>query len=97
MEIVMDAHIGLLVANLDASIALYTSALAPLGYLLCTSDGTPAGFGRITWQSRKFHGEGLSAGGGGSGAAGPRPDYGLTCHAAFLNDPDGSNFEAVCI
>lgn len=41
----MDAHIGLRVANLEASIALYTSALAPLGYFLRTSDGTPAGFG----------------------------------------------------
>jgi catechol 2,3-dioxygenase-like lactoylglutathione lyase family enzyme len=97
MEIVMDAHIGLRVANLEASIALYTSALAPLGYFLRTSDGTPAGLVRITWQSPKFHGEGLSAGGGGSGAAGPRPDYGPTCHAAFLNDPDGKTIEAACI
>ena len=31
-----------------------------------------------------------------NGAAGPRADYSLTYHAAFLIDPDGNNVEAVC-
>lgn len=38
-------HIGLKVGNLDASIKFYTAALAPLGYVLGSSDETYAGFG----------------------------------------------------
>ena len=38
-------HIGLHVRNLDASIAFYQAALAPLGYALCSRDATSAGFG----------------------------------------------------
>ena len=38
-------HIGLRVGNLDASIRFYTAALAPLGYVLCSSDDSGAGFG----------------------------------------------------
>ena len=45
---------------------------------------------------KKFHAEGLKAGGRDNGAAGPRPDYGPTYFAAFLIDPDGNNVEAVC-
>jgi catechol 2,3-dioxygenase-like lactoylglutathione lyase family enzyme len=45
---------------------------------------------------RKFHAEGLKAGGRDNGAAGPRTDYSPTYHAAFLIDPDGNNVEAVC-
>src|ERR1700731_2983159 len=37
-------HIGLKVGNLDASVRFYTAALAPLGYVLCSSDDTRAGF-----------------------------------------------------
>lgn len=38
-------HIGLHVRNLDASIAFYQAALAPLGHELCSRDATSAGFG----------------------------------------------------
>jgi catechol 2,3-dioxygenase-like lactoylglutathione lyase family enzyme len=45
---------------------------------------------------RKFHAEGLKAGGRDTGAAGPRADYSPSYFAAFLIDPDGNNVEAVC-
>ena len=45
---------------------------------------------------RKFHAEGLTAGGRDNGGAGPRADYSPTYFAAFLLDPDGNNVEAVC-
>lgn len=38
-------HIGLKVANLDASVRFYRAALEPLGYVLCSQDATSAGFG----------------------------------------------------
>ena len=38
-------HIGLRVADLDASVRFYTAALAPLGFELCSRDETGAGFG----------------------------------------------------
>lgn len=38
-------HMGLLVADLDASVAFYTRALAPLGYELVTRREQFAGFG----------------------------------------------------
>jgi catechol 2,3-dioxygenase-like lactoylglutathione lyase family enzyme len=45
---------------------------------------------------KKFHAEGLKAGGNDNGGAGPRADYSPTYFAAFLIDPDGNNVEAVC-
>jgi catechol 2,3-dioxygenase-like lactoylglutathione lyase family enzyme len=45
---------------------------------------------------KKFHTEGIKAGGRDNGGAGPRKDYGPTYYAAFLIDPDGNNVEAVC-
>ena len=38
-------HIGIKVANLDASVRFYAAALAPLGYVLCSKDTNGAGFG----------------------------------------------------
>jgi catechol 2,3-dioxygenase-like lactoylglutathione lyase family enzyme len=38
-------HIGLKVADLDASVRFYTAALKPLGSGLCSRDATGAGFG----------------------------------------------------
>lgn len=38
-------HIGIRVANLDASIRFYVAALTPLGYVLCSKDASGAGFG----------------------------------------------------
>jgi catechol 2,3-dioxygenase-like lactoylglutathione lyase family enzyme len=45
---------------------------------------------------RKFHAEGIEAGGRDNGGAGHRHDYSPTYFAAFLIDPDGNNVEAVC-
>ncbi len=45
---------------------------------------------------KKFHAEGMKAGGRDNGGAGPRKDYSPTYYAAFLIDPDGNNVEAVC-
>lgn len=38
-------HIGLKVKDLDASVRFYATALAPLGYVLCSQDNSGAGFG----------------------------------------------------
>ncbi len=87
-------HIGLKVGDLDASVRFYTAALAPLGY-------APAG-AHVAFRApdhsaiRKFHADGLKAGGRDNGGAGPRADYSPSYFAAFLIDPDGNNVEAVC-
>lgn len=38
-------HIGLHVADMDASVRFFTAALAPLGHVLCSRDDTVASFG----------------------------------------------------
>lgn len=38
-------HIGIVVTDLERSVAFYTQALAPLGYALVTKFGPVAGFG----------------------------------------------------
>jgi catechol 2,3-dioxygenase-like lactoylglutathione lyase family enzyme len=38
-------HIGLRVKHLEKSVRFYTAALAPLGYVLCSSDDSSASFG----------------------------------------------------
>ena len=38
-------HIGLKTRDLEASVRFYAAALAPLGYELCSSDESGAGFG----------------------------------------------------
>ncbi|WP_342724930.1 MULTISPECIES: VOC family protein [unclassified Bradyrhizobium] len=114
-------HIGLRVADLDASVRFYTAVLAPLGFVLCSRDDSGAGFGpkgepalwlhlhkgktqggaHIAFRAashdaiKKFHTEGLKAGGKDNGEAGHRKDYSPTYYAAFLLDPDGNNVEAV--
>jgi catechol 2,3-dioxygenase-like lactoylglutathione lyase family enzyme len=44
-EVTMFDHIGLRVADLDASVRFYQAALAPLGFVLGSRDETSAGFG----------------------------------------------------
>jgi catechol 2,3-dioxygenase-like lactoylglutathione lyase family enzyme len=43
-----------------------------------------------------FHAAALAAGGRDNGAPGLRPHYHPNYYAAFVQDPDGSNIEAVC-
>ena len=43
-----------------------------------------------------FHVAALAAGGRDNGAPGPRPIYHPDYYGAFILDPDGHNFEAVC-
>jgi catechol 2,3-dioxygenase-like lactoylglutathione lyase family enzyme len=45
---------------------------------------------------KKFHADGIKAGGHDNGGAGPRADYSPTDFGAVLFDPDGNNVEAVC-
>src|ERR1700686_1998436 len=45
---------------------------------------------------RKFHAEGVKAGGRDHGGAGPRADYSPTYFAAFLIHPEGNNGGGVC-
>ena len=115
-------HIGLRVADLEASVRFYAAALAPLGFELCSRDDSGAGFGpkgvpalwlhlhkgaanagaHVAFRApdhaaiKKFHAEGMKAGGRDNGGAGLREDYSPTYYAAFLIDPDGNNVEAVC-
>jgi catechol 2,3-dioxygenase-like lactoylglutathione lyase family enzyme len=106
LEISMYDHIGLKVANLDASVRDGSGAgFGPKGepalwlYLDQAASGAGA---HIAFRApghdaiRKFHAAGLKAGGRDNGAAGPRADYSASYFAAFLIDPDGNNVEAVC-
>ncbi|HVK75334.1 MAG TPA: VOC family protein [Kofleriaceae bacterium] len=56
-------HIGIKVKDLEASVRFYTAALAPLGYVLCSSDASGAGFGPpgapALWLSRGGGGQGV--------------------------------------
>lgn len=47
-------------------------------------------------QVRDFYEAGLKAGGSDNGAPGVRESYHPAYYAAFLNDPEGHNIEAVC-
>ena len=68
---------------------------------ICTRD-RPISGAHVAFRAKdhaaikKFHAEGLKAGGRDNGGAGPRADYSPTYYAAFLIDPDGNNVEAVC-
>ena len=68
---------------------------------ICTRARLPGG-AHVAFRAKthdavkKFHADGLKAGGRDNGGAGPRADYSPTYYAAFLIDPDGNNVEAVC-
>jgi catechol 2,3-dioxygenase-like lactoylglutathione lyase family enzyme len=65
METTMYDHVGIRVANLDASIRFYVAALAPLGYVLCSKDASGAGFGPAGAPALWLH---LHKGDAGTGA-----------------------------
>jgi len=66
------------------------------------SQGEPGGPVHVAFASpdRKtvdaFHEAALAAGGSDNGAPGLRPEYHPNYYGAFVIDPDGNNFEAVC-
>jgi catechol 2,3-dioxygenase-like lactoylglutathione lyase family enzyme len=120
--IVLD-HVGLVVADLEASRRFYAAALAPLGFAEIGRDdsgGTGYGvegedgfwigpaldspptrnvhvaFGAAgTEQVDAFFAAALAAGGTERVAPGVQLQYSDRYYAAFVNDPDGNNIEAV--
>jgi catechol 2,3-dioxygenase-like lactoylglutathione lyase family enzyme len=95
------APLGHVLGSRDDSGAGFGPKDAPALWLYL--DKEPAGAGaHIAFRApdhasiKKFHSEGLKAGGRDNGGAGPRADYSPTYFAAFLIDPDGNNVEAVC-
>ncbi len=68
---------------------------------IARNDG-PRGYAHIAISSadratvRRFHDEGLKAGGRDNGPPGLRPQYSPNYYGAFVLDPDGHNIEAVC-
>jgi catechol 2,3-dioxygenase-like lactoylglutathione lyase family enzyme len=95
------APLGYVLGSRDDSGAGFGPKDAPALWLYL--DKGPAGAGaHIAFRAhdhaaiKKFHSEGLKAGGRDNGGAGPRADYSPSYFAAFLIDPDGNNVEAVC-
>jgi catechol 2,3-dioxygenase-like lactoylglutathione lyase family enzyme len=95
------APLGFVLCSRDASGAGFGPKDAPALWLHLhkgkTPDGAHVAFRAKTHDAvKKFHADGLKAGGRDNGGAGPRADYSPTYYAAFLIDPDGNNVEAVC-
>jgi catechol 2,3-dioxygenase-like lactoylglutathione lyase family enzyme len=93
--------LGFVLCSRDASGAGFGPKDAPALWLHLhkgkTPDGAHVAFRANTHDAvKKFHADGLKAGGRDNGGAGPRADYSPTYYAAFLIDPDGNNVEAVC-
>jgi len=95
------APLGYVMSSRDASGAGFWPKGEPALWLYLHK--APAGSGaHIAFRApdhaaiRKFHAEGMKAGGRDNGGAGPRADYSPSYFAAFLIDPDGNNVEAVC-
>lgn len=94
------APLGYVLCSRDADGAGFGPRDAPALWLYLSKE-TAAG-AHIAFRApdhaaiKKFHAEGLKAGGRDNGGAGPRADYSPTYFAAFLIDPDGNNVEAVC-
>jgi catechol 2,3-dioxygenase-like lactoylglutathione lyase family enzyme len=56
-------HIGLKVKDIDAAVRFYTAALKPLGFVLCSRDGSSAGFGPKDAPALWLYGGGKAADG----------------------------------
>ena len=95
------APLGYVLCSRDAGGACFGPKGEPALWLYLRKGGSGAS-AHIAFRARdhaaikKFHSEGVKAGGRDNGAAGPRADYSPTYFAAFLIDPDGNNVEAVC-
>lgn len=92
--------LGCVLCSQDAGGAGFGPAGAPALWLY--ADPAATGGAHIAFRAndhaaiKRFHADGLKAGGRDNGKAGPRADYSPTYYAAFLIDPDGNNVEAVC-
>jgi catechol 2,3-dioxygenase-like lactoylglutathione lyase family enzyme len=95
------APLGYVLCSRDHSGAGFGPTGEPALWLY-SHNGSPGTGAHIAFRTsdhsaiKKFHADGMKAGGRDNGAAGPRPDYSATYFAAFLIDPDGNNVEAVC-
>ena len=92
--------LGVVLCSSDDSGAGFGPKGEPALWLYASKDRGPGAHIAFRAQDhaaiKKFHAEGLKAGGRDNGSAGPRADYSPTYYAAFLIDPDGNNVEAVC-
>ncbi len=92
--------LGYVLCSRDDSGAGFGPKDAPALWLYLSKDAGPGA--HIAFRApdhaaiKRFHAEGVKAGGRDNGGAGPRADYSPTYYAAFLIDPDGNNVEAVC-
>ena len=84
-------HVGLDVADYEASRAFYEKALEPLGLHLMMSR-SPVSAASVD----AFHAAALATGGTHNGGPGTREIYHPNYYGAFVLDPDGNNVEAVC-
>ena len=95
------APLGFVLCSRDESGAGFGPQGAPALWLHLHK-GRPGSAAHVAFRAndhaaiKRFHAEGLKAGGRDNGGAGPRADYSPTYYAAFLIDPDGNNVEAVC-
>jgi len=95
------AALGYELCSEDKSGASFGPAKAPALWLSVAKGSTGPGV-HVAFRAadhaaiKRFHQQGLKAGGRENGAPGLRADYSPTYYAAFLLDPDGNNVEAVC-
>ena len=95
------AALGYELCSHDAAGASFGPAKAPALWLSIAKGSTGPGVhvafrGSDHAAIKRFHKDGLKAGGRDNGKPGLRADYSPTYYAAFLIDPDGNNIEAVC-
>ena len=93
--------LGYELCSQDEAGASFGPGKAPALWLSVAKGSTGAGV-HVAFRAadhaaiKRFHQQGLKAGGRDHGAPGLRADYSPTYYAAFLLDPDGNNVEAVC-
>ena len=96
-------ELGLVLASHDASSAGLGPKGAPALWLYRAGKGAKGPGAHLAFHAHdraavdRFHKAGMAAGGRDNGAPGIRADYSPKYYAAFLDDPDGNNVEAVCL
>ena len=95
------AELGYVLCSRDQTSAGFGPAGEPALWLYLGTDAVAATHVAFRAQARervnRFHERGLLAGARDLGPPGVRTDYGPHYYAAFLQDPDGNNVEAVCL